>query len=135
VILTNADGAVNFKLVSAPVDDPSHSNWTELIPHRPDVKLEGVQPFAGHLVRYERREGVRRIVVMPYDGSPERELPMPEAVYSTGPSTNEEFDTTALRFSYTSLVTPSTLFEEDIATGTRTLLKTAPVLGGHEPTD
>ncbi|MDQ2648543.1 MAG: S9 family peptidase [Actinomycetota bacterium] len=135
VILTNADGAVNFKLMAAPVDGPGRANWSELIPHRPDVKLEGVQPFASHLIRYERREGVRRIVVMPYDGAPERELPMLEPVYSTGPATNEEFDTTVLRFSYTSLVTPSTVFEEDVATGERTLLKQAPVLGGHEPGD
>ena len=84
-------------------------------------------------MRYERREGVRRIVVMPYDGSPERELAMPEAVYDTGPSTNAEFATTKLRFSYTSLVTPNTLFEEDLATGERALLKTAEVLGGHDP--
>ena len=66
MILTNADDAVNFKLVTAPVDDPGREHWEELVPHRPDVKLEGVSAFAGHLVRYERREGVRRIVVTPY---------------------------------------------------------------------
>ena len=65
MILTNADGAVNFKLVTAPVDDPGREHWEELVPHRPDVKLEGVSAFADHLVRYERREGVRRIVVTP----------------------------------------------------------------------
>ena len=133
VILTNAGDAVNFTLVSAPVDTPGRAQWSALVPHRPDVKLEGVSAFVGHLVRYERREGVRRIVVMPYDGSPERELPMPEAVYDTGPSTNAEFATSALRFSYTSLVTPSTLFEEDLGSGARTTLKTAEVLGGHDP--
>ena len=74
-------------------------------------------------MRYERREGVRRIVVMPYDGGPERELAMPEAVYDTGPATNAEFATTSLRFSYTSLVTPTTVFEEDLASGERTLLE------------
>jgi oligopeptidase B len=135
VVLSNADGAVNFKLMVAPVDDPGRANWTELVAHRHDVKLEGVTPFAHHLIRYERREGVRRIVVMPYDGSPERELELPETVYSTGPATNEEFETTTLRFVYTSLVTPSTLFEEDLATGERILLKTTPVLGGHDPAD
>jgi oligopeptidase B len=131
-ILTNADGAVNFKLVTAPVDRPGREQWEELVPHRPDVKLEGVDAYAGHLVRYERREGVRRIVVMPY-GAPERELAMPEPVYATGPATNAEFDTAALRFTYTSLVTPSTVFEERVDTGERTLLKATEVLGGHDP--
>jgi oligopeptidase B len=134
VITTNADGAENFKLVAASLPDLGRASWTELVAHRPDVKLEGVSAFAGHLVRYERREGVRRIVVMPHEG-PERELTMPEAVYDTGPATNAEFDTTALRFGYTSLVTPSSVYEEDLATADRTLLKATEVLGGHEPSD
>jgi oligopeptidase B len=131
-ILTNADGAVNFKLVTAPVDDPGRERWEDLVPHRPQVKLEGVSAFAGHLVRYERREGVRRIVVMPHAG-PERELAMPEPVYATGPATNAEFDTASLRFTYTSLVTPSTVYVEDLDSGERTLLKATEVLGGHDP--
>ncbi|HET6968579.1 MAG TPA: S9 family peptidase [Ornithinibacter sp.] len=135
VILTNADDAVNFKLVTAPVDDPGRARWEELVPHRPDVKLEGVSAFAGHLVRYERREGVRRIVVTPYGDGTEHELAMPEEVYDTGPATNAEFETTTLRFTYTSLVTPGTVFDEDLDTGERTLLKTTEVVGGHEPSD
>ena len=135
VILTNADGAVNFKLVSTPADQTGRAAWVDLVPHRPDVKQEGATAFSGHLVRFERREGVRRIVVMPYDGSPERELDMPEEVYATGPATNAEFDAAALRFTYTSLVTPSTAFDEDLATGERTLLKQTEVLGGHDPAD
>jgi oligopeptidase B len=135
VILTNADGAVNFKLVTAPVDDPGREHWEELVPHRHDVKLEGVSAFAGHLVRYERREGVRRIVVTPYGEGSEHELAMPEEVYDTGPATNAEFTTNTLRFSYTSLVTPGTVFDEDLDTGERTLLKATEVLGGHDPAD
>jgi oligopeptidase B len=99
------------------------------------VKLEGVTAFSEHLVRYERREGVRRIVVSPYLDGVEHELAMPEAVYDTGPATNAEFDTATLRFTYTSLVTPGTVFDEDLDTGERTLLKTAEVLGGHDPAD
>lgn len=135
VVLTNADGALNFKLMTATPDALGRASWRELVAHRADVKLEGVSAFADHLVRYERREGIRRIVVMPNDGSPERELEMPEAVYSTGPSANEEFDTAELRFAYTSLVTPNTVFEEDLISGERRVLKTAEVLGGHDPTD
>jgi oligopeptidase B len=76
---------------------------------------------------------VRRIVVMDPASGQERELPMDEPVYATGPATNAEFDTTTLRFSYTSLVTPSTVYEEDLSTGERQLLKQAEVLGGHDP--
>ena len=135
VILTNADDAVNFKLVTVPVDDPGRDRWEELVAHRPDVKIEGVSAFAGHLVRYERREGVRRIVVTPYASGSEHELAMPEEVYDTGPATNAEFTTSTLRFTYTSLVTPGTVFDEDLDTGERTLLKTTEVVGGHEPAD
>jgi oligopeptidase B len=135
LILTNADGAVNFKLMSAPVDDTGRERWTEVVPHRPDVKLEGVTAFTGHLVRYERREGVRRIVVTPYATGVARELEMPEEVYATGPATNAEFETSTLRFTYTSLVTPATAFDEDLDSGERTLLKTTEVVGGHDPGD
>ena len=135
LILTNADGAVNFALMSAPVATPGREHWREVVPHRPDVKLEGVSAFAGHIVRYERREGVRRIVVTGYDDGRERELKMPEPVYDTAPGTNAEFETTRLRFTYTSLVTPGTLYEEDLATGERHLLKQTEVLGGHDPAD
>jgi oligopeptidase B len=135
VVLTNADGAVNFKLMSARVTDLERASWRELVPHRPEVKLEGVTAFSQHLVRYERREGVRRIVVSPYLEGVEHELAMPEEVYDTGPATNAEFDTTTLRFTYTSLVTPGTVFDEDLDTGERTLLKTTEVLGGHDPAD
>lgn len=135
LILTNADGAVNFKLMSAPVDTPGREHWQEVIAHRPDVKLEGVSAFAGHVVRYERREGVRRIITTAYADGVERELPMPEPVYDTGPATNAEFDTGTLRFTYTSLVTPGTVFDEDLDTGDRRLLKQTEVLGGHDPAD
>ncbi len=135
VVLTNADGAVNFKLMAAPAAALGRDGWVELVPHRADVKLEGVTAFADHLVRYERREGVRRIVVTPYRDGVERELAMPEEVYDTGPATNAEFGTTTLRFTYTSLVTPGTVFDEDLDTGERTLLKTTEVLGGHDPAD
>ncbi|MFP5256017.1 MAG: S9 family peptidase [Acidimicrobiia bacterium] len=133
LILTNAGGAVNFELVSAPVATPGRDHWTTVVPHRPDVKLEGVTAFADHVVRYERREGVRRIVVTSYRDGTERELEMPEPVYDTSPATNAEFETSSLRFTYTSLVTPTTVYEEDLATGVRSQLKQTEVVGGHDP--
>ena len=133
LILTNADGAVNFKLMTAPADALGREHWVEVVGHRPEVKLEGVTAFADHLIRYERREGVRRIITTSYAEGVERELPMPEEVYDTGPATNAEFATRSLRFSYTSLVTPGTVFEEDLVTGERRLLKQTEVVGGHDP--
>lgn len=133
LVLTNADDAVNFKLMWAPVDQLGREHWREVVAHRPDVKLEGVTAFAGHVIRYERREGVRRIIATSYADGLERELAMPEPVYDTGPATNAEFDTRVLRFSYTSLVTPGTVFDEDLDTGERRLLKQTEVLGGHDP--
>jgi oligopeptidase B len=133
LITTNADGAEDFEVVAAPVDAPGRDNWVEVVPHRAGVKVEGVVAFAGHWVRIERREALRRIVVMdPGDGS-ERELDLPEDVYATGPSANPEFDTTRFRFTYQSLVTPPSVYEEDVASGERTLLKQTEVLGGHDP--
>jgi oligopeptidase B len=135
LILTNADGAVNFKLMTAAPDALGREHWQELVPHRPDVKLEGTTAFARHLIRYERREGVRRIITTAYGDGVERELSMPEPVYDTGPATNAEFETTTLRFTYTSLVTPGSAFDEDLDTGERVLLKQTEVLGGHDPAD
>ncbi len=135
LVLTNADDAVNFKLMTTAAGALGRDHWQELVAHRPEVKLEGVTAFSGHLVRYERREGVRRIVVSPYGDGTEHELAMPEAVYDTAPATNAEFDTETLRFTYTSLVTPGTVFDEDLDTGERTLLKTTEVLGGHDASD
>ncbi len=119
--------------MAAPVAATSSAEWTDVVAHRPDVKVEGVAAFADHWVRFERREAVRRIVVMDPESGQERELPMDEPVYATGPATNAEFDTTTLRFSYTSLVTPSTIYDEDLGSGERRLLKRAEVLGGHDP--
>jgi oligopeptidase B len=133
LIVTNADGAVDFKVVSAPVDDTGRGSWTEVVPHRPGTKVEAVSAFAGHWIRVERREALRRLIVMDPATGAERELDLPEEVYATGPATNAEFETTTFRFGYQSMVTPPSVYEEDLATGERTLLKQTEVLGGHDP--
>ncbi len=134
-IVTNADGAENFKLVSAPDGDPGRSNWTEEVAHRPDVKLSGFDVFAGHLVLFERAEGLRRIRVRPLgDGAgKEHVIDQPEAVSTASAGSNPEFDTSTLRYGYTSMVTPSSVFDYDMATRARTLRKQQPVLGGYDP--
>jgi len=133
LITTNADGAVDFALFEAPIDDPGRANWTVLRPHQPGVKLEGVDAFADHLIIYERAEALRRARIIDRSTGTDRLLELPEAVYAVGGAANPEFDTPVLRFSYTSPVTPLTVYEEEVATGVRRLLKQQPVLGGYDP--
>ncbi|MGH9177793.1 MAG: S9 family peptidase [Acidimicrobiales bacterium] len=132
-ILTNADGAENFKLVEAPVDDLGRARWQEVVPHRPDVKLDGFEVFAGHLALFERAEGTRRISVRHLADGDTHVIEQPEAVSTVGPDANLEFDTTVLRFGYTSLVTPRSVFDYDMDARTRELKKQQPVLGGYDP--
>jgi oligopeptidase B len=133
LVVTNADEAENFKLVEAPLDAPARANWRDLVPHRPHVKLDGVDAFAGHLVLYERADAVARIVVMDPDTRAMDVIEQPEAVSTAYPGENPEFDTTTLRFGYTSLVTPASVFDYDVVTGERVLRKQQPVLGGYDP--
>ena len=135
LIVTNADGAENFKLVEAPVDDPGRGQWVDVVPHRPDVKLDGVEVFAGHLVLFERAEGVRRIAVRRMADGETHVVEQAEAVSTVYPEANLEFDTSVVRFGYTSMVTPRSVYDYDMDARTRQLKKRQPVLGGYEPDD
>jgi oligopeptidase B len=134
-IMSNED-APNFRLVEAPVDDPHPQNWREVIPHSPDVKLEGIAVFARHLVVLERAEAVRRLRVIDLESGARHVIEQPEAVSRVGmpEEDNPEFDRSTLRYTYTSLVTPQSIFDYDLDTRQRTLLKQEPVLGGYDPT-
>ena len=132
-VLTN-ENAPNFTLMKTPVATPARANWTEVIAHRPDVKLDGVESFAGHLVLSERAEGNARIAVLDLTTGNYDVMEQDEPVYTASTSGNAEFDTTTLRFSYTSLVTPNTVYEQDLVTGERRMLKRQPVLGDFDPT-
>ena len=133
LILTNDNGAENFALMQAPVDDPGRARWTTLVPHRPEVRLEAVDSFAGHLVISERERSLEQLVVMRLADGQLRLVDQPEPVYSVSASGNLEWDTTALRFGYTSLVTPPSTVEYDMGTGERMVVKQQPVLGGYRP--
>ena len=133
LVTTNADGAIDFALAEAPIDDPGRDRWRVIRPHQPGVKLEGVDAFASHFVVYERAEALSRARIIDRASGAERLLDLPEPVYAVGGAANPEFDTGVLRFSYTSPVTPVTVYEEDVATGERRLLKQQPVLGGYDP--
>jgi len=132
LIVTN-DGAENFKLVEAPVDDPGPDQWRDLVPHRDDVRLLEVGAFADHLVLHERAEGLTRLRVMRLSDGGVHTIEHPEPVHTVGPGINREFDTTTLRFSYSSLVTPDQAIDYDMGARTRTVVKQQPVLGGYDP--
>jgi oligopeptidase B len=131
-VVTNADGAEDFKLMEAPVTTPGRDHWTEVVPHRPGVKLSGIDVYADHLVLFERADGVRRIRVRKLSTGDEHLIEQPEEV-STASGGSAEFDTHVMRYGYTSMVTPSSVFDYDMDTRERVLLKQQPVLGGYDP--
>jgi oligopeptidase B len=126
------DKGRNFRLVKAPIADPSPSNWTEVLPHRSDVMLQSAIAFKNHMVLYERANGLPRLRVMQYASGSTVDIPFPEPVYSAFPSVNREYDTQLFRYSYQSFVTPSSVFDYDVRTGKSTLLKQQEVLGGYD---
>jgi oligopeptidase B len=145
---TNED-APNFRLLVAPIplgdaerwDAPRRENglsaverWDEVVPHRPDVKLDHVEVFADALALSERAEALSRIRLLDLATGDERVVDQEEDVYAAWVGANPEFDSHVLRYSYTSLVTPSTVYDLDLRTHERTLLKRAPVLGGYDST-
>jgi oligopeptidase B len=125
--------AKNFRLVTAPADKPQPENWTEMIPHRPDVLLERIELFANHMVVAERTKGLQTIRVFDLRTNKDEPLEFPEPVYSLFPANNPEFETNAFRFSYQSFITPSSVFEYDMGSRQRKLLKQTEVPGGYHP--
>ena len=134
LVLTNADGAANFKLQVAPVETPDRAHWTDLVPHAPDVRLEDVDAFAHHLVLSERTNGLERLRVLDLDDPDSSHIiEMPDPVYSVWSGANLEYETTTLRYDYTSLVLPVSSYDYDLTTRTSTLVKQQEVLGGYDP--
>ena len=134
-ILTNADGAKDFKICQTPVTAPGRENWTEVVPHRPGTLILNHMAFARHLVWLERHEGLPRIVVRDRESGEEHAIAFAEEAYSLGLSGAAEYDTDVIRFSYSSMTTPSQLFDYNMATRERTLLKTQEVPSGHTVDD
>ncbi|MEW5993565.1 MAG: S9 family peptidase [Candidatus Zixiibacteriota bacterium] len=133
-IRTN-DKAKNFKLVEAPVGNPGKKNWKTVIAHRDSVKLDDFDLFQDHLVIYERENGLRNMRVRNLHSGNEHYVMFPEPVYTFWPQDNHEFDTTVVRFSYMSLVTPKSVFDYDMVTKERELKKQTEVLGGYDPNE
>ncbi|MDX6402818.1 MAG: oligopeptidase [Blastocatellia bacterium] len=125
-------GAKNFRVVTAPISDPSEKNWKEFVAHRPLVKIEGVDLFKDHAVLSEWENGLQQIEVVDFKTNKNQRIQFPEPVYAAGLSTNREFDTNVLRYNYQSLVTPSSVFDYDMNSGQATLLKQTEVPGGFD---
>lgn len=132
-ILTNADGAKDFKIMTAPVSDPGRANWSELVPHEPGRLILSILAFKDFLVRLERKDGLPRIVVRDRATGEEHVIAFEEEAYSLGLSGSYEYDTDVMRFSYSSMTTPSQLFDYNMHTRERVLLKTQEVPSGHDP--
>jgi oligopeptidase B len=131
-IVTN-DGAPNFRLVAAPVEQPGREHWTPVLPYRPEVRLDAAEAFERHLVLWERRDGLRQLRVLELATGEEHLVSFPEPVYTVRPNENPEFETSVFRFSYTSLVTPNSVVDYDLAARTWTVRKQTEVLGGYDP--
>jgi len=134
-ILTNADGAEDFKIVTAAADNPAAENWIDLVPHRPGVLILDIILLSHHLIRLERSEGLPRIVVRNLDDGEEWTVKFDEEAYALGMSAGFEFDTRTIRFTYSSPTTPSRTYDLDLVTRERTLLKEQVVPSGHNPGD
>jgi oligopeptidase B len=130
-IRTN-DGAKNFRLMRTEVADPSSENWREVIPARADVTIEGVDSFEDHLVVYERERGLEKICIRDGSGSLPHYVEFPEPVYTVNATGNVEYKTNLLRFNYTSLVTPMSVFDYNVRTRERELKKQYEVRGGYD---
>ena len=134
-ILTNADGAIDFKIVVAALIFPARVTWRDLIPHREGVYLIDMELYAGHLVRLERANALPSIVIRDLASGEEHAIAFDEAAYSLDTMGGYEFDTTNLRFAYSSMTTPSEVWDYDMATRTRTLRKRQEIPSGHDPAD
>jgi len=131
-IRTN-DGAKGFRVVEAPVADPGKANWKEVIPGREGITIESVTAFQDYLVTEERHRGLTQICIRNLRSGAQHSIEFPEPVYTAELGANAEFNTPLLRFHYTSLVTPASVYDYNMETRERELKKQQAVLGGHDP--
>ena len=134
-ILTNADGARNYKIMRTPVGATEKANWEEVIAHREDVLIEDYDIFNDFLVIEERCQGLVNLRVMSWDGKTDYYINFGEPAYTVETSANPEFDTHQLRYIYTSMTTPATVYQYDMVEKKAELLKRQEVVGGFNPSD
>lgn len=129
-ILTNKDGATNFKLMKAPVADPGVESWESVIPHQEEVLLEDIDLFSNYLVVSQRSNGLNRIKVMTWDGAESYFIPFDNETYTAYTGTNPDFETEILRYSYNSLTTPTSIVDFNMTTREKVVMKEQAVEGG-----
>ena len=134
-ILTNADEAIDFKIVKAPLQSPGRANWRDLIPYREGIYVLDLELFSGHMVRLERANALPAIILRDLVSGEEHAIAFDEAAYSLDTMGSYEFETTNLRFSYSSMTTPSEVYDYDMARRTRILRKRQEIPSGHNPAD
>jgi oligopeptidase B len=125
-------GAKNFRIVTAPVNDPSEKNWKEFVAHNPAVKIDGISLFADHAVLSEWENGLQQLEVLNFKTNKRNRITFPEPVYAAELADNREYNTSVVRYNYESLVTPESVFDYDMNTGKSTLLKQTDVPGGFD---
>ncbi len=130
-IRTNDTGR-NFRLVKAPIADPKATNWKELVPQRADVMLDGMDFFKNYYVLSERQNGLPQLNVTDLTTGSSRNIAFPEAAYAAYGQANRVYDTTKFRYGYQSFITPSSVFDYDMAAGTSVLLKQREIPGGYD---
>lgn len=129
-IVTNKDKATNFKLMKTPETKTTSDNWKDLIPHRKEVLIEGIEIFKNYLVVEERSNGLNKIQIKPWNGSGDYYLPFDIETYTAYTTTNVDFETETLRYAYQSMATPSSVIDFNMRTKEKTTLKEQAVLGG-----
>lgn len=131
-IRTNKD-AENFKVVRAPLNDPSEKNWVDFVPYKPEIKIEDISFFKDHAVVSELENGLEYLRVM--DMKTRRasvRIPTEESVYTMGLGFNPEYDTDAIRYGYSSMITPQSTYEFDLKTRKSTLIKQQEIPSGYD---
>ena len=134
-ILTNADKAIDFKIVTAPLAATERVNWRDLIPYREGVYVIDFELYSGHLVRLERANALPAIIIRDLDSGEEHAIAFDEAAYSLDTMGGYEFDTTNIRFTYSSMTTPSEVYDYDMASRARILRKRQEIPSGHNSAD
>ncbi|WP_020086373.1 S9 family peptidase [Hyphomicrobium zavarzinii] len=135
IITTNSGGAEDFRICETPADKPGQANWREILAHKPGRLIIDVAVFKDHLVRLEREDSLPRIIVRALSDGAEHAIAFGEEAYALGMSEGYEFDTTTLRFTYSSMTTPAETYDYDMAKRTRVLRKRQEIPSGHNPAD
>jgi oligopeptidase B len=133
LILTN-DEAINFQIMQCPLDRTARSNWQTFIDHRPDVLVSDIEEFKDFLAIAERKNGLTQLAIYNLNNQQQHYLDFGEVAYTVYPGINVEYNSDKLRYGYTSLVTPSSVYEYDMAKQEKVLLKQQEILGGYDQT-